>query len=293
MVPNSIIAALLALAADLGDVGGSLDDQLANLNYLGIYDQPVQLADGRYEGMPYVEGGASRPVVRLADLRAEGSLSGDAIDEIAVLLSESSGGSGTHIYLGIVENRQGQPRNVATIGLGDRIQVRSLSIENGYIQLELITTGPGEPACCPTLAVRKSFGLENDRLVEVFSEELGAISIADLEGVAWRLVEFGREDPVDASVHVTARLSGQNLSGSGGCNRYFAAASSGGGRQLSIGPPGSTRRACPEPQMQAERRYFGALETVRQFGFVMGRLALTYGDADRPRTLLFAPDPTP
>ena len=43
--------------------------------------------------------------------------------------------------------------------------------------------------------------------------------------------------------------------------------------------PGSTRRACPDPQMQAERRYFGALETVRQFGFVMGRLARTYSDA--------------
>ena len=50
-------------------------EQLKNAMYQGIYDEPVQLSDGRYEGKPFVEGGASRPTVTFVDeLSASGDL---------------------------------------------------------------------------------------------------------------------------------------------------------------------------------------------------------------------------
>ena len=35
-------------------------EQLENATYSGIYDEPVTLTDGLYEGEPFAEGGASR-----------------------------------------------------------------------------------------------------------------------------------------------------------------------------------------------------------------------------------------
>ncbi len=42
-------------------------EQMGNATYSGIYDEPVTLADGVYEGEPFEEGGASRPVVTYFD----------------------------------------------------------------------------------------------------------------------------------------------------------------------------------------------------------------------------------
>jgi hypothetical protein len=47
-----------------GDHGEALSPQrLAETTFAGIYDEPVRLHRGRYEGEPFVDGGASRPTV--------------------------------------------------------------------------------------------------------------------------------------------------------------------------------------------------------------------------------------
>ncbi len=265
-----------------GTDGGRLSlDQLKNASYDGIYDQPVTLVDGYYEGEPFVEGGASRPTVTfVGDLVAYGDLNGDGVEDAAVLLAESSGGSGTFTYLAAVVNQDGQPVNAGTVLLGDRTQIKSLAIQNGQIVMEIVTQGPDDPMCCPTLKVRKTYSLQDGQLVEVGSEELGQVLLQDLMGTRWTVEQLDFDQPVQGDEPITAEFADGQVAGSGGCNRYNAPVSSDDAQSLTIGPAISTLMACPEPSMTQEMQYLTALQNTMQWSYYIGKLALTYQQDD-------------
>jgi hypothetical protein len=172
---------------------GLSPQNLANATYQGIYEQPVTLVDGVYEGEPFVEGGASRPTVILIDTPiAYGDINGEGQEDAAVLLAENSGGSGTFVYLAAVVNQDGQPVNVATTLLGDRVQVESLKIENDQIVVEMVQAGPDDPMCCPSQRAVKTYELQGDQLVETSSQEVGAEAEAssDIVGIIWNWQGF-------------------------------------------------------------------------------------------------------
>jgi heat shock protein HslJ len=227
------------------------------------------------------------------DLLVQGDLDGDSVEEAAVLLAESSGGSGVMTYLALVTWRDGAPVNLATRLIGDRVQIRSLRVEDGELILDYITAGPEEPACCPTRKVRDRYRLQEGRLVESGSEAMGPMSLQDLQGVTWELTHFGRQNPVPEGVRISLSVDGDRVSGSAGCNRYFGRIREKVPGELAIGPVGSTRMACAEPKMSAERTYLEALEEVVKFGFLNGRLVLSYTPtgADGVDSLRFAPAP--
>ena len=142
-------------------------NDLKSARYQGIYDEPVDLTDGKYEGEPFVEGGASRPTVTFIDpFNALGDLNGDAVEEAVVTLAESSGGSGTFVYLAAVVDQDGSLINVATQLLGDRVQLKSLSIEAGEILVTLATHAPDDPMCCPSQEETKRYRLQEGALIE-------------------------------------------------------------------------------------------------------------------------------
>jgi uncharacterized lipoprotein YbaY/heat shock protein HslJ len=187
---------LLCIPAS-GDMGAapeglSLQD-LANATYQGIYEQPVTLIDGVYEGEPFVEGGASRPTVTFIETPiAYGDINGDGQDDAVVLLAENSGGSGTFVYLAALVNQDGQPVNVATTLLGDRVQVQSLGIENNQVVVEMVQAGPDDPMCCPSQQVVKTYELQGDQLVETSSQVVSAEAEAssDIVGIVWNWQGF-------------------------------------------------------------------------------------------------------
>jgi len=145
---------------------GSTLVALRNATYQGIYDEPVQLTDGQYVGEPFVEGGGSRPTVTMADLfTAYRDLNGDGVEDAAVILAENSGGSGIFVYVAAMIDQDGVPINQATRLLGDRVQINSLVVENGEIVVNMVTQGPDDPFCCPTLEVNLRLRLEGDQLV--------------------------------------------------------------------------------------------------------------------------------
>jgi heat shock protein HslJ len=289
---------LVLLAAALVGVEGAAAaapslDELANATYSGVEEGPVTLSDGAWEGEPFVAGGASRPRVTLVpDFRLAGDLDGDGSEDAAVLLTESSGGSGSVVYLAVVGRRGGVLVNLGTALVGDRVQVRAGRVANGQVGLEVVQAGPNDAACCPSqLAVRR-FNLADGKLTEEAPEMVGTLSLAGLRGSEWVLREFARGDPAPAEPEITLAFTDDGVTGSSGCNRYFGspkAADSPG--DLVFGPLGGTRKACPEPAMQLEQRYLKALGSVRKFGFAGGKLALTYRDGDSVATLLFAPKP--
>lgn len=141
---------------------------LQNTIYRGILDEGVRLTGGTFEGEPFETSGASRPVVRLlTEPIAFGDLNGDGQADAAVLLVSHSGGSGSFVYLAAVESRDGVADNVATLFLGDRVQVKFLEVDGGRLVATLLSHAPDDPACCPSLETVREFTLEVDKLVEV------------------------------------------------------------------------------------------------------------------------------
>lgn len=264
-------------------------DELGNASFSGIYDQPVQLVDGRYEGEPFVEGGASRPAAGLApDFRLTGDLDGDGTEEAVVVLWESSGGSGTFNYVAVAGRRGGTAVNLGTAELGDRVQVRAGRVVDGTVELDVIQAGPEDAACCPSQTATRRFALGPDGLAEVSSEVTGSVSLATLEGVEWVLTTFDRSEAAPTEPEVTLVLSDGRIGGSSGCNRYFAGVVDGDlPGDFTVGQIGGTRMACPDEVMWLEDRYLAALHGATKFGFVTGRLVVTYRVDDAIHSMAF------
>jgi heat shock protein HslJ len=295
MLPVRPLRALCPVAACLllgvlpaGTFAAPTPEALGELTYTGIYETPVTLSNGRYEGEPYASGGASRPRVQLIpDLLVRGS---DETNRTSyVLLSESAGGSGSNLYLAAVS---ASGENTGTLRIGDRVDIIALRGEDGRAMLELVIAGPGDAACCPTLRVTRVFGMQDGRLAELSRQEHGTLSPGDLAGPPWQLISLDRDTPVPEGITVTARFEDERVAGSAGCNRYFAGVTAPSPFELAIGPAGTTQMACPEPQMEIERSYLRALEQATQYTFQLGRLAIGYRDGEITDTLLFERQPS-
>jgi len=260
---------------------------LANALYKGIEDQSVQLKDGHWEGEPFVEGGASRPAVGLAEgFSLHGDLDGDGADEAVVLLWQSSGGSGTFDYLAAMKEEEGKWMNVATAPLGDRVQVRSGSIESGIVSLNVVQQGEDDAACCPSQLAGRSWGFEDGQLKEQEPRMDGKLTVAALEGTEWALTRLKAGHDLPENTEVTLAFSEGQVAGNSGCNRYSASVENGAAPgELRIGPAMGTRMACPEAQMNIESEFLGLLSHAEAYRFVAGRLVLT-GNHDGERFTL-------
>ena len=273
--------------ADAEKIGSIALDELSNIAYSGIYERSVTLVDGVYEGEPFVPGGASRPRLELLKgLYATGDIDGDGVEGAWVLLNESSGGSGEFLYLAAVTTADGKLRNAGTLIVGDRVNVIALRGANSQVSLDYVAAAPGEAACCPTLIVSAVYGLKDGELTELSRKEEGKLGLDRLAGGAWRLVQFGRNDPVPEGVVIEAKFEKGRISGSAGCNRYNANLEAPTPYELKVGPVIATRIACPEPQMEAESRFLKALEGASRFGFDLGKLTIGYEEGENYSTLV-------
>ncbi len=262
---------------------------LESLTYHGVLEAPVTLSAGAYEGAPYDPGGAARPRVRLLeDLVALGDLNGDGVTDAAALLVASGGGSGEFLHVAAVTGASGEPENVATMLLGDRVDVRSFGIEDGNIRLRMLVAGPGDAACCPMEDASLALRLGDGELVEAAATDHGRFSAASLEGTAWRLSHTDLGEPASAAAAVTLKfLPDGQIAGSAGCNRYSGSFELDPDGWLRAGPLRTTFRLCRDVVMGLEQRYLRSLEAARHIGFYNTRLAVTYHLDDKTGVLLF------
>ncbi len=288
MISKLLLCTLAFVAAA---VDAPTIDELANARYEGIYDEPVALKDGRWEGEPFVPGAASRPAVGLVqDFRLTGDLDGDGSDESVVLLWESSGGSGTYNYIAVVGRRGREIINLGTALVGDRVQIRAARIAEDKIELEVVQAGPGDAACCPSQKATRTWVLAQSELKEEAPILTGTLSLGDLAGREWVLTHLSRDEPAPAEPEITLAFEGDRVSGTSGCNRFFSNVRDGDmPGEVTIGPVGGTRMACPEDVMNLENRYLEALAGVESYSFLAGRLALTARVKDSFLTMLFTP----
>jgi hypothetical protein len=143
-------------------------EALMNADYHSEWpaDGVAELKDGQYEE-EIVPGAASKLVIVVyPEMYAFGDLNGDGVDDAAVVLATSAGGSGTFISLEAVVNEQGTPKHVASAQLGDRARINSLAIESGRVTVNLVTHGPNDPMCCPTQEASQEYKLQGNALVQ-------------------------------------------------------------------------------------------------------------------------------
>jgi hypothetical protein len=95
----------------------------------------------------------------LSEHFAFGDVNADTLDDAAVVLVASGGGSGSFYTLAIVINSLGNPFHFHSAALGDRIQVDSVEIEDAVITVRMVTHGEGDAMCCPTQAEVRRYNL--------------------------------------------------------------------------------------------------------------------------------------
>lgn len=106
------------------------------------------------------------------DLAAFGDLSGDGIEDAVVVL-EARGG-GTFRSLEAMIDEGGAPVHSASVLLGDRVRLESLTIAEGVIKVQMITHGQGDGMCRPALRVAQRYQLTEGGLQLLSQEELGS-----------------------------------------------------------------------------------------------------------------------
>ena len=266
-------------------------EELANATYTGTEEGPVTLVDGRWEGEPYVEGGASRPSAGLVeDFYLAGDLDGDGRDEAVVTLWQSSGGSGTFNYVAVVGRKNGEIMNLGTAAMGDRIQIRNGLIDSGMIIFDVVQQGEGDAACCPTQLATRTWTLESGQLKEGEAMITGRLSLATLAGTEWVLTHFKRNEAMEKGAEITLAFTADRISGKSACNRYSAGVEQGEAPgELKIGLAMGTRMACPGELMDLESKYLDVLSRVTGFSFLAGKLLLNWENDGEQSAMIFAP----
>jgi heat shock protein HslJ len=267
-------------------------EQLADATYSGIYDEPVMLTDGLFEGEPYVEGASARPQVQLIDgMSATGDLDGDGVEEIVVLVTEMSGGTGENLYLAVMRGENGAAVNVGTALVGDRIKLRTMAIVGSRLRLEVLQAGPDDAMCCPGELATREWAFTDAGFEEVSTEVTGRLSLAALVGPEWVLtgLAFREPAPAEPEIHMAITEDG-SVSGSSGCNLFNGKLEEGSELgSVSAGPFMSTMMACEPETMELEQLFLKRLGGVTSFSFWVGHLMLSWQVEDDAGTLLFEP----
>jgi heat shock protein HslJ len=119
-----------------------------------------------------------------------------------------------------------------------------------------------------------------------------------MAGVTWELNDLQVtpsriSHPLQAGIVMTIEFDGQgNLSGEGACNGYFAGYTVGPGQAISIGPIGSTQKACPEDIMNLDSDYFVTLQRVNKYTLFQGHLSLTTDNGNGVLNYISSTPPT-
>jgi len=127
--------------------------------------QTIRVTNGLYQqGTDPTEPGFMTVVVN--EPAPFGDLNGDGIDDAAIIIGESQGGTGINVYVAAVTNWAGIPLHKASVLIDDRAIIQSVRIENGLIIVNAIVHGANDAGCCPTKHVTRIFRLVDQTLVE-------------------------------------------------------------------------------------------------------------------------------
>jgi len=263
LIPSS---AMPGPQPEAGAPTGLSQQDLANATYSSEFTQSgtATLTAGEYSEAA-APGSATQTVVTLAPHVAYGQLDGG--DAAAVVLVTDPGGSGTFYSLHLMTTQNGQPVEVASTSLGDRVQINSVTIQDNQIVVDMVQAGPDDPMCCPSQHVIKTYEVQADQLVEVSSQEVtdgGAEADQTLAGTAWMLTTLNGAEPLPETTITASFDADGTLNGTNSCNRYGAVYEvDGEAITITLGP--TTLMACPDPIMLQADEYMAALASAAAY----------------------------
>lgn len=166
-----LVAASLAGCSGLSErhavSGPPAMEDIRNATVVGLFDDPVTLRDGYWEGEPYVVGGASRPTAGVIDdLSVAGDLDGDSSAETVAFLWSATGGSGTRNYVAVFAKSGMGVINTSTVLIGDRVKPRAARITAGRLEVDVVEHGPNDAMCCPSVEATRVWRYDGRNLRE-------------------------------------------------------------------------------------------------------------------------------
>lgn len=123
-----------------------------NISYR-IEGKDVLLKNG-YAEYEYSSGSASKMITRYFGNEATGDLNGDGMPDVAFLLTQDGGGTGTFYYAVVALKTTNGYTGTNAIYLGDRIAPQTTEIRDGELIVNYATRKEGEP-----MAARPSVGV--------------------------------------------------------------------------------------------------------------------------------------
>lgn len=167
-LPSTAVVA--PLPAPTG-TGASLSGSPGVANYkdatFEIEGRSIALVNGVSE-IEAAPGSASKIVTRFFGNEGTGDLNGDGTPDVAFLLAQTGGGSGTFFY--VVAALKTKDGYVGTNGvlLGDRIAPQSTQLRDGTITVNYADRKPGEPmTTAPSVGMSKYLKVVGAKLVPV------------------------------------------------------------------------------------------------------------------------------
>jgi len=146
----------------------ALNDKIEfkNATYI-IEGQALTLRNGNFESEIATDS-ASKIVTRYFGNEAFGDLNGDGQADVAFLLTQNGGGSGTFYYVAVALAGAKGYAGLNAIFLGDRIAPQTTEIRDGQIIVNFAVQKNDEPlTAIPSLAVSKYFQVVDNQLVSV------------------------------------------------------------------------------------------------------------------------------
>lgn len=286
VLPSALASATIILSlAACATVGAPSLEQIRSGTLRGVTEEPITLRDGAYVGPAPQPGAASSLHVTLwEEPVAFGDLDGLPGDEAVVLLSTSTGGSGSFLYIAAFGWRDGHLTPATATLVGDRVRVLALSIAERRVTLDIMEAGPGDALCCPSRLARKTYAWQGGVLVPVAT---AGGSLADLSGTEWTLTSLDDRSLPQGVRPPSLIIDGTRVAGFAGCNRYAGTLEERTPGVVTISSLATTSLTCAATATDIERRYLAGLTRVSRYTVVAGRLQLIHVEDGTPRPLTF------
>ena len=159
-----VAAAIACSSSDSGkEPSGAKDAKNATYTIEG---RSVTLTDGLSE-VEAAPGSASKVTTRYFGNEAGGDLNGDGTSDVAFVLTQNMGGSGTFYYAVVALQTKNGYVGTNAVLLGDRVAPQTTEVRNGEVIANYAERRPGEPMTTrPSVGVSKYLRVVDGKLVE-------------------------------------------------------------------------------------------------------------------------------